>query len=132
MFNIEELIEKWQELGFLEQIPENLKPIVVLKYELASIFLVDNDCHLDNTMLLNMLFPVIYRIYRQGNTIPNVESFIRQLSMFIGTNREIIRDLSVFPGVDMEAEMCALFAEQWKPYKMIKPLKWIRRHKLVG
>ena len=132
MFNIEEITQKWQELGFLEQIPENLKPLVALKFELTAEFLLNNDDYLDNTILLNLSFPIIHRIYRQGNTIPNLESFIRQLSMFIATNREIIRDLSVSPGVDMEAEMCALFAEQWKPYKMIKPLKWIRRHKLVG
>lgn len=129
MFNIEELIEKWQELGFLEQIPENLKPIVVLKYELASIFLVDNDCHLDNTMLLNMSFPVIYRIYRQGKTIHDVESFIRQLSMFIGTNHETIQDLSAFSNVDMEAEMCVLFTEQWESENTIEPIKYINRHK---
>ena len=132
MFNIEELIEKWQELGFLEQMPENLKPLVALKFELTAEFLLNNDDYLDNTILLNMSFPLIHRMCRQGNTIPNVESFIRQLSMFIGTNHETIQGLSAFPNVDMEAEMCALFAEQWKPYKMIKPLKWIRRHKLVG
>ena len=131
MFNIEELIEKWQELGFLEQMPENLKPNVVLKYELASIFLIDNDGYLDNTMLLNMSFPVIYRIYRQGKTIPDVESFIRQLIMFIGTNHETIQDLNGFHRVDTEAEMCGLFVEQWNGNTVIKPLKWMRRHKFV-
>ncbi|MDB4326329.1 heat shock factor family protein [bacterium] len=132
MFNIEELIEKWQELGFLEQMPENLKPNVVLKYELAAIFLMDNDGYLDNTILLNISFPLIYRIYKQGNTIPNVESFIRQLNMFIDTNRETIQYLNGFHRVDTEAEMCGLFAEQWNGNTVIKPLKWIRRHKLVG
>lgn len=131
MFNIEELIEKWQELGFLEQMPENLKPNVALKYELVAIFLMDNDGYLDNTMLLNMSFPIIYRIYKQGKTIPDVESFIRQLSMFIGTNHETIQDLNSFPNVDVEAEMCALFVEQWKSGKTIEPIKWINKHKFV-
>jgi hypothetical protein len=128
MFNIEELIKKWQELGFLEQMPENLKPNVALKYELASIFLMDNDGYLDNTMLLNMSFPVIYRIYRQGKTIPDVESFIRQLSMFIGTNRETMQDLT-FSNVHVESEMCGLFVEQWESGKTIEPIKYINRHK---
>ena len=121
MFNIEELIEKWQELGFLEQMPENLKPNVVLKYELASIFLLNNDDYLDNTMLLNISFPVIYRIYKQGKTIPDVKSFIRQLIMFIGTNRETMQDLT-FSNVAMESEMCGLFVEQWKSGKTIEQL----------
>ena len=129
MFNIEEITQKWQELGFLEQMPENLKPLVALKFELTAEFLLNNDDYLDNTILLNLSFPLIHRIYRQGNTIPDLESFIRQLSMFIGTNREIIRDLSVFPGVDMEAEMCALFAEQWESRKEIEPIKWVSKHK---
>ena len=129
MFNIEEITQKWQELGFLGQIPENLKPIVALKFELTAEFLLNDDDYLDNTILLNLSFPIIHRIYRQGNTIPDLESFIRQLSMFIGTNREIIRDLSAFPNVDMEAEMCVLFTEQWESENTIEPIKWINKHK---
>lgn len=128
MFNIEELIKKWQELGFLEQMPENLKPNVALKYELASIFLMDNDIdYLDNNILLNMSFPLMHRIYKQGNTIPDVESFIRQLSMFIGTNREIIQNLNT----DNSLYLFDLFVEQWNGNTVIKPLKWMRRHKFV-
>jgi len=37
MFNIEEIKQKWQELGFLEQITENLKPLVALKFERLTI-----------------------------------------------------------------------------------------------
>ena len=131
MFNIDELIVKWEELGFLEQMPEELKARVALKFELASIFLLNNDDYLDNTILLNISFPLIYRIYRQGNTIPDVESFIRQLSMFIGTKREIIQNLNGIYWVETEAEMCGLFAEQWNGNTVIKPLKWMRRHEFV-
>ena len=60
MFNIEELIEKWQELGFLEQMPENLKPNVALKYELVANYIVSNDSYMDNTTLPNCIFPIIY------------------------------------------------------------------------
>ena len=129
MFDIEEITNKWCELGLLEQMPENLKPSVALKYELVANYIVSNDSYMDNTTLPNCIFPIIYRIYKQGKTIPDVESFIRQLSMFIGTNHETIQDLSGWSDIDMESEMCGLFVEQWKSGKTIEPIKYINRHK---
>lgn len=129
MLNIDELVIKWEQVGLLDGLPRNLKERLALKFELVAIFLMDNDGYLDNTMLLNMSFPVIYRIYKQGKTIPDVESFIRQLSMFICTNHETIQDLSGWSDIDMEYEMCGLFVEQWKSGKTIEPIKYINRHK---
>jgi len=129
MFDVEEITNKWCDLGFLEQMPENLKSIVALKYELVANHMLSNDSYMDDTTLSNSIFPIIYRIYKQGKTIPNVETFIRQTHGFFLNNREIMRDFPVFPGVDMEAEMCALFVEQWKSRKEIEPIKWVSKHK---
>ncbi len=131
MFNIEEITQKWQELGLLEQIPENLKPIVALKYELVTICIVSNDSYLNSTMLQNTIFPIIYRIYKQGKTISNVETFVRQAHEFFLNNREATEDLSGWSDIDVEAEMCALFVEQWESEKVIEPMKWINKHKFV-
>lgn len=127
MFDIEEITNKWCELGFLEQMPENLKPIVALKYELVANYIVSNDSYMDNTIV----FPIIYRIYKQGKTISNVKTFVRQAHEFFLNNRELIQDLSAFSNVDMEAEMCALFVEQYKSENIIEPIKWINKHKFV-
>ena len=78
MFDIEEITNKWYELGFLEQMPENLKPVLALKYELVANYVVSHDSYMGNTTLSNVIFPIVYRIYKKGKTIPNVESFIRQ------------------------------------------------------
>ncbi len=131
MFDIEEIINKWCKLGFLEQMPENLKPIVALKYELVALCIVSNDSYLNNTTLSNGIFPIIYRIYKQGKTIPNVETFIRQAYGFYLNNREARQDLSAWSDIDVEAEMCALFVEQWESENAIEPIKWINKHKFV-
>lgn len=126
MFDIEEITNKWVELGFLEQLSEQLKPIVALKYELTAHCLIDNDEYVSNTMLQSVIFPIIHRIYKQGKTISNVETFVRQVYVFFVNNR----DYPAHP-VDMEAEMCALFVEQYKPENTIEPIKWINKHKFV-
>jgi len=131
MFDIEEITNKWVELGFLEQLSEQLKPIVALKYELTAHCLIDNDEYVSNTMFQSVIFPIIYRIYKQGKTISNVETFVRQVYLFFVNNRELIQDLNDFPSVDMEVEMCALFAEQYKSENTIEPIKWVNKHKFV-
>ena len=129
MFDIEEITNKWCELGFLEQLPENLKPIVALKYELVANHMLSNDSYMDDTTLSNSIFPIIYRIYKQGKTIPNVETFIRQAHVFYLNNHEVIQDLTAFSNVDMDVELCALFVEQYTSEKTIEPIKWINKHK---
>ena len=131
MFDIEEITNKWGELGFLEQLSEQLKPIVALKYELTANCLIDNDDYMDNTMLQHVIFPIIYRIHKQRKTISNVETFIRQVHVFFVNNREARQDLSAFSNIDVEAEMCALFVEQYKSENTIEPIKWINKHKFV-
>lgn len=133
MFDVEEVTNKWCELGFLEQLPEYLKPIVALKYELTANFLIEDELNYlnNNVTFTNSIFPVIYRIYKQGKTIPNVESLIRQVHVFFFNNREMIRDLNVYPNVDVEVEMCVLFVEQWESEKVIEPIKWVNKHKFV-
>ena len=33
MFNIDELIIKWGSVGLLDEVPENLKPVLAVKFE---------------------------------------------------------------------------------------------------
>jgi len=131
MFNMGEIREKWCDLGLLEQMPENLKTSVALKYELTAHYLIGNGDYLNNTMSQNVIFPIIYRIYKQGKTISNVKTFVRQVYLFFVNNRELIQDLSAWSDIDMEAEMCVLFVEQYKSENIIEPIKWINKHKFV-
>ena len=127
MFDIEEITNKWYELGFLEQTPENLKPVLALKYELVANYVVSHDSYMGNTTLSNVIFPIVYRIYKKGKTILNVESFIRQAHEFFLNDR----DLSGWSNTDVEAEMCALFVEQWESQKGLEPLKWVNKHRFI-
>jgi len=130
MFSIEEITQKWQELGFLEQITENLKPLVALKFERLTICILDNDDYIDNVTLTNIVFPIVNKIYREGSSIGEVKNFIMQLDEWFIENRQMISDLNFHNNIDVEYHLCTLFVEQWKSEKRIEPLKWVNKHKL--
>jgi hypothetical protein len=130
MFNIEEIKQKWQELGFLEQIPEHLKNVVAFKFETLTICILDNDDYIHNSTLTNIVFPIVHRIYKEGGSIGEVKNFIIQLDDWFIENRQIVSDLNLTNDIDAESNLCSLFVEQWKSEKGIEPLRWINKHKL--
>jgi hypothetical protein len=130
MFNIEEIKQKWQELGFLEQIPEDLKNVVAFKFETLTICILDNDDYIHNSTLTNIVFPIVHRIYKEGGSIGEVKNFIIQLDDWFIENRQIVSDLNLTNDIDAESNLCSLFVEQWKSEKGIEPLRWINKHKL--
>ena len=103
MFNMDEIREKWEELGFLKDLPE----------------------HLTNTVI-----PIVYRIYKEGSSIGEVKNFIMQLDEWFIENRQMISDLNLIYSIDVEYHLCTLFVEHWKSEKRIEPLKWVNKHKL--
>ena len=132
MFDINELIEKWDSIGLLEFLPDRVKPNIVLKYELIAMYIIDNEDLIDNVMLTNCIFPMIYRLYYNRKRINDVESFVNEVEEFISENIESIQDLKSVYGVDVEAEMCSLFVQQYISDQKIEiePIKWINKHKL--
>jgi len=131
MFNIDELIQKWDSIGLLGPLPNRIKPTVALKYELIAMYIIDNEELIDNVMLTNCIFPIAYRIYNNDRTIGDIKDFVNQVNNFFIYNRELIRDLNYYPNVDVEAEMCSIFVEQYyPPVKDIKPMKYINKHRL--
>ena len=132
MFDINELIEKWDSIGLLEFLPDRVKPNIVLKYELIAMYIVDNEDLIDNVMLTNCIFPMIYRLYYNGKRINDIESFVNEVEEFISENIESIQDLKSVYGFDVEAEMCSLFVQQYISDQKIEiePIKWINKHKL--
>lgn len=132
MFNIDELIQKWNSIGLLEALPNRIKPTVALKYELIAMYIVDNEELIDNVILTNCIFPIVYRVYNNGRTIGDIKDFINQVNNFFIYNRELIqRVLNAYSNVDVEMEMCSLFVEQYyPPVKDIKPIKYINKHRL--
>jgi len=132
MLNISQLIVKWERTGLLEGLPRNLKERVVLKYELVAQCIIGNNAYMEINFVSTNIFPIIRKIYVSGKEIGNVETFVREVHVFFINNREAMQDLTAFSNIDMEAEMCAIFAEQYKgaDYGIFKPVKWVAKHKL--
>jgi hypothetical protein len=134
MFDIDNLIERWEDVGLLDGLPERLKGIVSLKYELITKIIVENDHYIDETHLLNCIFPIVYRIYNGGKVILNEEDFVSEVYHFFNTSTQLMREIEIsYPQSDVEAEMTAIFVERYdvnKEIKNIEPIKWINRHKL--
>lgn len=128
MFDIDKLVEKWGSIGLLDGLSDQLKRIAALKYEIVAIYLLDKGLDTNN-MLVSCIFPIIYRIYRSGKNITNVESFINDLHIFFINNRDNIDDLHVHD-IDVEAHLVQLFLENYKSNKSIEPIKLIIKHKL--
>tara|TARA_R110001592_G_scaffold363179_1_gene681042 strand:+ start:7366 stop:7758 length:393 start_codon:yes stop_codon:yes gene_type:complete len=130
MFNMDEIREKWEELGFLKDLPEHLKNVVAFKFETLTICILDNDDYIDNVTLTNTVIPIVYRIYKEGSSIGEVKNFIMQLDEWFIENRQMISDLNLIYSIDVEYHLCTLFVEHWKSEKRIEPLKWVNKHKL--
>lgn len=130
MFSMGHIRERWEELGFLKDLPERLKNVVALKFELLTLCILDNDDYIDNVTLTNIVFPIVHKIYREGGSIGEVKDFIIQLDKWFIENREMVQDLNLPNSVDVEYHLCTLFVEQWKSEKRIEPLKWVNKHKL--
>jgi uncharacterized protein YqgQ len=130
MFDIDELTIKWGNIGLLQGLPERLYPVVVMKYELAAMYLVDLDLDMDNWAMSSTL-PLIYRVYNNGRSIGDPKVFVNGVRSFFNNNRELIQDLSVHHNVDVEMEMCSLFIETYyPPVKKVEPIKYIKKHRL--
>lgn len=130
MFSMGHIRERWEELGFLKDLPEHLKNVVALKFELLTLCILDNDDYIDNVTLTNIVFPIVHKIYREGGSIGEVKDFIIQLDKWFIENRQTVQDLNLLNSVDVEYHLCTLFVQQWKSEKRIEPLKWVNKHKL--
>lgn len=128
MFDTDEMIEKWGSIGLLDGLSDQLKRIAALKYEIVAVYLLDKGLDINNVML-SCIFPIIYRIYRSGKNINDVESFINDVHIFIINNRDNIDDLRVHD-IDVEAHLVQLFLEKYKSKVNMEPSKLIIKHKL--
>jgi len=132
--DLQEIIEKWGQLGFLDGLPEQFKGDAAMAYEKASTILV-SDCHLygSDDLLFTNIFSVIYRITKTGLVVKNVPHLIELFNQFLIDNRQVMADMH---GVDfdVEPEMCRIFAEDYcdwiKDNPEMDPIKYVPKHKL--
>lgn len=132
--DLEELIEKWDRLGFLDGLPEEIKGNTAMTYEkAANILISEYETYGDNPFLTTAIFPVIYRIFKTGLIIKNVPDLIQKFDQFITDNRQVMNDMYGMD-FDVEAEMCRLFAEDYYDWitdnPEMDPIRYIPKHKL--
>lgn len=132
--DLEELIEKWGKLGFLDGLSEEVKGNVAMTYEKAAKILVDDVPPLGNgNFLVTAIFPVIYRISKTGLVIKNVPDLIQKFNQFITDNRQVMDDMYGMD-FDVEPEMCRIFSEDYcdwiKDNPEMDPIRYVTKHKL--
>jgi len=134
MFDIDSLMDKWSEIGLLQNLSEDVKRNLAIKYELVAMYLIEKDEYVDNVVLTNCIFPIMYRIYNNGKTIGDIPDFIDEVNNFINDETILanIENYNIEHGnnIDIEAELCAIFTENYKTKKDIEPIKWMNKHKL--
>jgi hypothetical protein len=132
--DLEELIEKWDRLGFLDGLPEEIKGNTAMAYEkVATILVGDGPLYGSGDFLITAIFPIIYRICKTGLVIKNVPNLIQEFNQFMSDNRQVMNDMYGMD-FDVEAEMCRIFAEDYCDWiednTEIDPIKYVPKHKL--
>ena len=132
--DLEELIEKWDRLGFLDGLPEELKGNTAMTYEkAANILVIDSLSYGSGNFLVTAIFPVIYRICKTGLVIKNVPDLIQKFDQFITDNRQVMDDIHGMD-FDIEPEMCRIFSEDYcdwiKDNPEIDPIRYVSKHRM--
>jgi hypothetical protein len=130
-----EIIEKWDRLGFLYGLSEELKGNTAMTYERATnILVIDGPVWGSGNFLITAIFPVIYKICKTGLIIKNVPDLIQNFDQFITDNRQVIDDMYGMD-FDVEAEMCRIFSEDYMEWLIdnpqnLEPNKFLPKHNL--
>lgn len=130
-YTIEEIIERWDKLGFLDGFPEDKKEVLAINYENMAHYLIYNDEDNVEDSFSTIIFPIIRRItskipikfdsrmlvkYILGITIENVEQYVSEtVRKYLKQNKnKVIWDvyfmgdeIPCINNIDIEAEICA-------------------------
>jgi hypothetical protein len=135
--DLDEVINFWDNTGLLFELQGVIKINTAVAYEkVAQKLLNDDTIEIYNRGLLETaIFPVIYKICKTGIEIEDINDFVEEFNQFIKDNYHIIHDLHTVSSIDIEAEFCQIFAEdyiEWykENHPKIEPNKTIKKHKL--
>lgn len=134
-YTIEEIIERWNELGFLDGFPEDKKEVLAMNYENMARYLIYNNEDNVEDSFSTIIFPVIRKItsvipikfdsrmlvkYILGITIEDLEQYVSDtIKEYLKQNENknmwtsyFMQDEVIYvDGIDLEAEICAAFSE---------------------
>lgn len=135
---MEELVQKWRNVfGWEDYIDDLDEELLALKMEETARYILDLPCNQVNNpvksrseeLVETCIFPIIFRVMKQDIRIGNVESFYNELVDFFNQNRETAHEFYGHPHIDIEAELCALFVEEYVERKRdpIIPRKFVKK-----
>lgn len=134
-YTIEEIIERWDKLGFLDGFPEDKKEVLAMNYENMARYLIYNNEDNVEDSFSTIIFPVIRKItsvipikfdsrmlvkYILGITIEDLEQYVSDtIKEYLKQNENknmwtsyFMQDEVIYvDGIDLEAEICVAFSE---------------------
>jgi hypothetical protein len=135
----DELIIKWGDVGLLVHLTDEQKIVLAPLYELMAQHIIGlNIINKDfgERSVETCIFPIMYRIIKNDGTISDVMILHQNVVDFFNNHEETMLDLqTTYMGIDIEAELCALFVENYlnNTINLVNNLnikKFIKRHRL--
>jgi hypothetical protein len=146
MDEIDNIVRKWRGLlGWETYIDETVdEQVLAFKMELAARYILvkreilklsldrfqSEESSTPEKMIETCIFPIIFRVINNGGVIEDIPTFYNHLLNFFNTNRGIMFEYIGYPNIDIEAELCSLFAESYVRgdyNKPIVPIKHVKR-----
>lgn len=134
-----DVYNKWLELGFLEGLDKDMGIGLANIYEYTAKFLIaKSDLSESDKIIETIIFPILYRIYTKDKySISNEEDIqfiIIKLTEHIKSEKitNFINTYSMANNVDVEAEICASFGDEYVDIRLnrlskklfLKAKKW--------
>jgi hypothetical protein len=145
---MDEITSRWDETGLLYGLSDAGKTILAMKMERLAQHLLSSDYRHDER-LETYIFPIVRRVcvsriessastatyIYHGNVDPIV--LLNDFSEWFHSSncQDLMADIGVYSGIDVEAEMCAIYCDLFKDKFRLglndfKPLQYITKHKL--
>jgi hypothetical protein len=155
-----EITKRWESYGLLDGLTDVEKTMLALNMERTTLHIIDDTTNKYDKIGV-MIFPVLRKIsdlyfsnYRlrlerqEYNTLEdaivtyqyyniNPMDVLEHLTIFMNSRetQDLIDDLKVHPQIDWEAELCALYSENFcrtfrNKIEKLDPIKYLKKHKL--
>ena len=115
---MEEILEKWSNLGFLTGLGYNKKINVANAFEIAAKILITERNITDRYKEIETItFPILRRIFQEVNDEIDIKIITKNVINILdklNSKKDMFLNLNTFPELDVEAEFCAVFSESYK------------------
>ena len=143
---MDEITKKWDEFGLMVGLTDVEKTMLALNFERTAIHIIDDSTNKYSKVDM-YIFPVLRRIsvtFTNENGLDiyqyyhiNPIELLNHFTNYMNTQgaQDLISDLKQYESIDWEAEILAMYSENFAPKFRntpieIKPLKYLKKHRL--